>query len=71
MMRATTMRTARKAIGLDWQNNNFDKPSCFFVHYLAVVAQLQREKWPQGKNIGLTIGVILKKNRANIGKMVK
>ena len=31
------------AIGLDWQNNNFARASRFFVHFLAVVARLQRE----------------------------
>ena len=30
----------KKAIGLDWQNNNFAR---FSVHFLAVVARLQRE----------------------------
>ena len=33
----------KKAIGLDWQNNNFARASRFFVHFLAVVARLQRE----------------------------
>ena len=33
----------KKAIGLDWQNNNFARASRFFVHFLAVVAQFQRE----------------------------
>ena len=33
----------KKAIGLDWQNNGFARASRFFVHFLAVVAQLQRE----------------------------
>ena len=32
-----------KPIGLDWQNNNFARASRFFVHFLAVVARLQRE----------------------------
>ena len=27
-----------KAIGLDWQNNNFTRASRFFVHFFAVVA---------------------------------
>ena len=31
----------KKAIGLDWQNNNFARASRFFVHFLAVVARLQ------------------------------
>ena len=33
----------KKAIGLDWQNNGFARASRFFVHFLAVVAQLQGE----------------------------
>ena len=33
----------KKAIGLDWQNNNFARASPFFVHFFAVVARLQRE----------------------------
>ena len=33
----------KKPIGLDWQNNNFARASRFFVHFLAVVARLQRE----------------------------
>ena len=33
----------KKAIGLDWQNNNFVLLSRFFVHFLAVVARPQRE----------------------------
>ena len=32
-----------KAIGLNWQNNNFARASRFFVHFPAVVARLQRE----------------------------
>ena len=34
-----------KAIGLDWQNNNFARASRFFVHFFAVVdvERLQRE----------------------------
>ena len=27
-----------KAMGLDWQNNNFARVSRFFVHFFAVVA---------------------------------
>ena len=27
-----------KAIGLDWQNNNFARASCFFVHFFAITA---------------------------------
>ena len=33
----------KKAMGLDWQNNNFVRASRFFVHFFAVVARLQRE----------------------------
>ena len=33
----------KKAIGLDWQNNNFARASRFFVHFFAVSARLQRE----------------------------
>ena len=33
----------KKTIGLDWQNNNLARASCFFVHFSAVAAQLQRE----------------------------
>ena len=32
----------KKAMGLDWQNNNFASASRFFVHFLAVVARLRR-----------------------------
>ena len=28
----------KKAIGLDWQNNNFARTSRFFVHFFAVTA---------------------------------
>ena len=35
--------TGKKAIGLDWQKNNFARVSRFFVHFLAVIARLQRE----------------------------
>ena len=35
--------TGKKAIGLDWQKNNFARASRFFVHFLAVIARLQRE----------------------------
>ena len=31
----------KKAIGLDWQNNNFARASRFFVYFLAVVARLR------------------------------
>ena len=34
--------TGKKAIGLDWQKNNFARVSRFFVHFLAVIARLQR-----------------------------
>ena len=33
----------KKAVGLDKQNNNFARTSCFFVHFSAVVARLQGE----------------------------
>ena len=33
----------KKAISLDWLNNNFARSSRFFVHFLAIVARLQRE----------------------------
>ena len=33
----------KKAIGLDWQNNNFARASRFFVHFFAVTARLPRE----------------------------
>ena len=32
-----------KAIGSDWQNNNFARASRFFVYFFAVNARLQRE----------------------------
>ena len=35
---------SKKAIGLDWQNNNFARfLSRFFVHIFAVTARLRRE----------------------------
>ena len=34
---------SKKAIGLDWQKNNFARASRFFVHFLAVVARLRHE----------------------------
>ena len=34
---------SKKAIGLDWQNNNFARASRVFVHFFAVIAQLGRE----------------------------
>ena len=36
-------RTGKKAIGLDWQDNNFARASHFFVHFFAVAAQLNRK----------------------------
>ena len=33
----------KKAIGLDWQNNNFARASLFFVDFFDVAARLQRE----------------------------
>ena len=33
----------KKAISLDWQNNNFVRASLFFVHVIGVAARLQRE----------------------------
>ena len=30
----------KKAMGLDWQNNNYAYASCFVVHFFAVVARL-------------------------------
>ena len=33
----------KKAIALDWQNNNFARASRFFEHFFAVVARLQLE----------------------------
>ena len=32
----------KKAIGLDWQNNNFARAT-LFVHFLAVTVRLRRE----------------------------
>ena len=37
------IENGKKAIGLDWQNNNFARASRFFVHFSAFVARLQRE----------------------------
>ena len=39
-------KTAKKPIGLDWQNNNFARASPFVVHFFAVAARIQREKVP-------------------------
>jgi len=33
----------KKAIGLDWQNNNFARASPFLEHFFAVAARLRRE----------------------------
>ena len=33
----------KKAIGLDWQNNNFVLVLRFFVNFFAIVARQQRE----------------------------
>ena len=33
----------KKAMGLDYQNNNFARASRFFVHFFAVAARLRRE----------------------------
>ena len=34
---------SKKAVGLDWQNNNFARASRFFVLFFAVVARLRCE----------------------------
>ena len=36
-------QNGKKAIGLDWQNNNFARAPRFFVHLFAVTAPLRRE----------------------------
>ena len=52
----------QKAIGLDWQKNNFARASPFFVHFVTVVALLRHEtsyfhapdlwnRWTQHKNV--------------------
>ena len=33
----------KEATGLDWQNNNFERASRFFVHFFAVASRLQRK----------------------------
>ena len=33
----------KKAIGLEWQNNNFARASRIFINFLAVVARLRHE----------------------------
>ena len=35
--------TGIKAVGLDWQDNNLARASCFFVHLFPVTARLRRE----------------------------
>ena len=37
-------KNGNKLICLDWQNNNFAHASRFFVHFFAIIAQLQHEK---------------------------
>ena len=37
-------RERQKAIGLDWQNNNFARATRFFEHFVAVSARLRRER---------------------------
>ena len=37
-------KNSNKAIGLDWQNNNFARASRFFVHFFAVNARLRRSE---------------------------
>ena len=37
------IKNGNKLIWLDWQNNNFAHASCFFVHFFAIIAQLQHE----------------------------
>ena len=32
----------KKSIGLDWQNNDSARASCFFVHFFTVLARLRR-----------------------------
>ena len=36
-------KNGKKTMSLDWQNNNFARASCFFVHLFAVAAWLQCE----------------------------
>ena len=43
MTMATATTTAKKAIGLEWQINNFARASLSFVHFFAVTARLRRE----------------------------
>ena len=42
-LRRRRQRQLRKAIGLDWQNNNLERASQFFVHFFVVPAGLRRE----------------------------
>ena len=35
----------KKAIGLDWQNNNFARASRLFIHLFTVTARLRRLSW--------------------------
>ena len=37
------IKNSKKEIGWDWQNNNFECASHFFVHFFAVTAQLRRK----------------------------
>ena len=39
-------KTAKKATGLDWQNNNAERTSRFFAHFFAVVVRLGRKTAP-------------------------
>ena len=36
-------KNGKKAISLDWQNNNFTRASLFFEHFFVVAVRLQRE----------------------------
>ena len=36
-------KNRKKAIGLNWQNNNFARASRFFEHFFVVAVRLQRE----------------------------
>ena len=37
-------KNGKKTIGLDWQNNNFARASCFLVHFFAVIAWLREHE---------------------------
>jgi len=52
---------SKKAIALDWKNNNFARASHFFVHFLAVVARLRLET-SQFHSPALSSGWALHKN---------